>query len=324
MAPAGFRKLAPTPISGLQIPGKEGGLNSGQRACCMTQGEPDYMDNPITSYIQGNLEYFTEESKRLSDKGVLQEYWSMASRFLDVERKLGTSDHEAAAKILAEDFVRARSAVVQDWKETWRSYFRWRTESKDWDRKQRKTQDESKRILADMEAMALERETSDPEAVAALNAQLHRVIEAARAVVDQPPLRLSALPRAALLIDLRTFSIYVNYLLARFAFLFLKHSFIVVVVVFACGTLYSKVAAELVNILAAHVLGLKGNIAILLFAAAVAKKYLLDPRLKRLQFKLESRWLSRLAVKLHSALTLELTSRTARRESAVQEPASAE
>ncbi|MDR7007718.1 hypothetical protein [Paraburkholderia strydomiana] len=278
------------------------------------------MDNPIVSYIKGNLEYFTEESKRLADKGVLQEYWSLASRFLEVERKLGTSDHETAMRILAEDFIRARSAVVRDWNETWHSFFRWRAESKERDREQRQSQDELERILAEMEALTLKDDAIHSEAAAALNAHLKSVLEVARATVETPPIRFSGLPRALLLIDLRAFSVYLRYLLARCAFLFLRHSFIVFVLVFVCGTLYSKSAAALASLAAEHVAALSGRIAFIVFAAAVAKRYLLDPRLKRLQVKLESRWLTRLALKLHSALTLELTSRTARRRQTEKHP----
>jgi len=45
---------------------------------CIAKLEGHQMDNPIISYIQQNLQCFTEESTRLSDIGVLQEYWSLA------------------------------------------------------------------------------------------------------------------------------------------------------------------------------------------------------------------------------------------------------
>lgn len=274
------------------------------------------MSDPISSYIKENMEYFAGESKRLLDKGVLVEYWTLASRFLDVEQKLGTRDHEAALNMLAEDFVRARSAVLRDWSETWRSFFRWRSEIKRQDRMRHQSQEELKKILADMEGLALKNDASRSGAVAELNAHLESVMAIARESIGAPSNNFSGLPRAILLMDLRAFSIYLRYLLARCIFLLLRHSFIIFILVFVCGTLYSKGVAMLAEFAAQHVNTLAGKVALVVFVAAIAKRYLIDPWLKRLQIKIESRWLSKLALKLHFALVLELTSRTARRQPA--------
>lgn len=294
---------------GPKLGGKTGSLKVGLDSRMTASADHD---NPITKFMLERIEDFSAECKRLRDKSPLIEYKALIDRFRLIVTKLGGLEHEVALAALNEEF-RAASCESRDaWRGIWRKFREHRQRARILDEEYKARQREGAQLLADLEKSCEKLNDDFPEQ----NVSFRSCIDAAKAA-DDLDLNMGSMWRSGswqfLLIDLYAFSVYVRYHFAKATFFLFRHSFIAVtsIVIFGFGMSFvmrgtSNTLSEL------HPQWPWLGAAVAVFGYWM-KKYYIDPKIRKLQTKLETRRLSPLAFHLHLARTMALYSRTASR-----------
>jgi hypothetical protein len=270
----------------------------------------DIRNNPITAFINERITYFKNESFRLRDDRPLVEYKALVDTFFSIVQKLGTIEHEVALAALAEEYKCTTGEAAQAWKEIWRDFF-WL----------RRNNIKVAHHFAHLESEVAARIRSAEEILKDTNVDndvgqelfesIHEALASAKSVTgNRFSKKWTNQHWWLLLANLQIYTVYVQYFIARLWFIVLRHSFIIIVSVIICGMVYSKLARLLSGYVSGFVSKWQWAAGLLvIFGAAVLKKYYIDAKIKRIQVRFETRWLSTIAFNLHCVRTLALVSR---------------
>lgn len=269
-------------------------------------------EEPIQKYILERFADFSDECKRLRDKGPIIEYKALVDSFQLIVTKLGDLEHEVALATLNKEFRAASREAREAWSGIWRKFHEHRQRAKILDVEHKARQKEEAQLIAELEKSYSEFDDDFPE----MKASLRSCLDAMKVAADVD-LNPGTMWRSGswhfLLVDLYGLSVYVRYYFAKGAFFVFRHSFIVITSIILLGLAMSRVSGEISKILT------QLNPQWPWVGAAVAifwswmKKYYVDPKMKRLQTKLETRRLRPLAFHVHLARTMALYSRTLER-----------
>lgn len=268
----------------------------------MTSDQP----NPLVDFIGKQIEYFANESRRLRDKGVLVEYKKLVDRLLSIQKKLGTVEHEVALAELSKEYTSARSEALAAWKGIWSTFRAQRGGAKSTASQMKILGNDIAAHIKAIEASLADADQEDAVLVDSTRKALDAMKQAAARRFETT---LWKGPWLLLLVNLQIYTVFVRYFGARLAFLTVRHSFIVVVLVLIFGMAYSKFTSGVNKVVASLAPASPWLLVAVMFGAYVFKKYYIDPRLKRLQVRIEFRWLSRVALHLHMVRMFALLSR---------------
>ncbi|MDY0748748.1 hypothetical protein SNE35_29890 [Paucibacter sp. R3-3] len=275
------------------------------------------MTNPFLEFTAGRTAHFLEESKRLRSKAPLQEYKVLLDVFDLIFTKLGTVEHEVALAQVSKEFQAVSKEASEVRRSAWRNFQINRREEKVWAAERTAEAKESAELLAEIERAA--KEAMDGEISPDMRAALDETVAAARqAHTATLPYgeEMGGTAWLLLRINLQSYGLYMRYHWARTQFFLVRHGFIFLTSILVFGIAYSQLAKEVISRLVALAPAWPWAVAVLTVLAAMAKKYLIDPRLKKLQVKLETRRLRPLAFQMHIARSLALAMRIARRGAA--------
>ena len=270
-------------------------------------------NNPIQKYILECIEIFSTECKRLKDKQPLIEYKALIDTLQLTVLKLGGLEHEVALAALDKEFKAASCESREAWSGIWKKFHSHRILARTLDTEHQAFKRDGDRLLADMKKSYGELGDEFPE----LKESFHRCIDEAKAVTNKD-LNLSDMWRSGswqlLFIDLYAFTVFLRYHFAKVTFFLFRHSFIALTsfIIFGFGMTFlvrgtSTVLSEL------HPQWPWIGAAVAFFGYWI-KKYYIDPKIRKLQIKLEARRLRLLAFHVHLARSMALYSRTTSRE----------
>ena len=268
---------------------------------------------PVAKYMADRMQDFLKECKRLRDKQPLIDYKSLTDTYFFVVTRLGTLEHEVALGRLDLEFRAATRETLDAWRQMWRDFREHRERASEADRIFGQHSAEEKRLLADLEDSA----KNMPEGPQELQDAFREAVDAAKDAMSVDVDAGSAWRRSSWLflrVNLQAFLIYMRYYTAKASFFIFRHSFIFVTSILALGLGYSETSRAAIGRLAALHPQWPWLSVVLAIAGYLLKKYIVDPQLKKLQVRLETKRLKRLALKLHLLRTMALYSRTLRRE----------
>lgn len=274
--------------------------------------EPVDQNNPIVEYMLDRIEDFTEECKRLRDEGPLIEYVALTDTFRMIVMKLGGLEHEVALAALNDEFRAASHESRDAWRAIWRRFRELHERARSLDAAHKARQKRGAEHYAAMEKSYRQMTEKHPK----IKASFRRYLDAtqAGAKLDFNPGKIWRSGKwQVLLIDLHAFSVFFRYLIAKVAFIVFRHSFIVItsIALFGFGMAFvMRGTASTLSELYPQWPWI--GVAIAAFGYW-AKKYYIDPKIRKLQIELETRRLIPLAFQLHLARTMALYSRTADR-----------
>jgi len=270
------------------------------------------MNISLRRFATDRLEHFTREAIRLRDRSPLLEYKSLLDMLSLIETKLGTIEHEFALAKLSVEFKFASSEASESWRQVWREFRELRERVGIAAKSMTEGEEETTKRLSELETSYSETKAEDHELRASIRSVIEAVGQATEAerVMNKDWGRFRWLTLRASLWNL---SVYVRYYLTKAWFFVFRHAviFLGCILIFGIGySMASKTIAEYLSALfprwwVAPALGVVGY---------MVKKYYVDPKFRTWQIKVEARRLKLLAVQLHFARTLALTSRTARRQ----------
>ncbi|MCC8944204.1 hypothetical protein H8A97_03580 [Bradyrhizobium sp. Arg62] len=270
---------------------------------------PDPNHNPLTDFIGKYIDHFASEARRLHDKTPLIEYKKLVDSLILVTQKLGTLEHGVALAALSEEYKRATREAVQAWREIWRDFFAARRDVIDVER----SNQEAEVHIREVEESLASTDYRDEELAEAMRSLLMSAKQANAAEAELSK-GWNRGPWLLLWASLQNYTVYLRYFVARLFFSVMRHGFIVLVGILIFGMLFST----LMNLARESISGLATALpwpaVLLAFGAYVLKKYYIDPKVQKLQVKLEARWLSSVALNIHFVRTLALLSRTRSRK----------
>jgi hypothetical protein len=270
-------------------------------------------NNPIEKYMLDQIAHFSKECKRLGDKGPLVEYKALIDSFRQIVTKLGGLEHEVALDALKQEFRAASRESRDAWNGIWKTFRDHRQKAKRYDAEHKALKKAV--VIADLEKSYANLGTGFPEMKAAIDSCRN-----AMELSTNTDLNPGAMWRFGswhfLLADLYRFTIYVRYYIAKGRFFLFRHSFTIVTSIIVLGVVMSVVLGELKVILSEIYPQLTWTGIAVVFIWGWVKKYYVDPKIKRLEKKLETRRLLPLAFHLHIVRTMALYSKTAERKKA--------
>ena len=269
------------------------------------------MDNPFQQFFADRIDHFAAESKRLKDRQPLMDYKKLIDTFYFINKKLGTLEHEVALAKVTEEFNLAAAESADARRTIWHDFKLARAKAVASEKSTAASARKAAELLAGLEKSYAEM-TEDNE----LRESMRSALDAAhRLTVPSEGLGRGWRKSAwlSLYVNLNAYTVYVRYAYARAMFFIFRHSFIFVTSILLFGIAYSQASKTGVEQLAAIFPQWPWAVGALTVAAYLIKKYVVDPRIKKLQVKLEASRLRRLAFHLHIVRTMALVSRTVRR-----------
>lgn len=272
------------------------------------------MDNPFEKFVTDRIKHFGEESKRLKDKQPLVEYKDLIDNFYFIHQKLGTLEHEVALDKVASEFRLAASESGDAFRRVWKDFKislaradRIKSSMIDYDSKTAKYLVDLKKSYSELN------DDDDKEFKETIKAVIDAEDKATQAAKNFDK-GWNKIAWVMLYVNIRTYlMVYVRYGYAKAMFFVFRHSFIFITSILVFGILYSQVSKTGVDYLASIFPQWQWAIPIFAIGAVLFKKYIIDPRVKKLQVKLESNRLRKLAFHLHGVRTMTLVSKTVRR-----------
>lgn len=269
------------------------------------------MENPFQQFFVDRIDHFAEEAKRLNDRQPLVEYKGLIDTFYFIGKKLGTVEHEVALAKVASEFKLAAAESADARRTIWQDFKISRARAIATEKSMSESDRKAAALLADLEESYAAMPKDDE-----LRASMRSVLDAAHnATVAGSDLGKGWRKSAWLMlyVNLSAYTVYVRYFFAKTMFFLFRHSFIFLTSILIFGIAYSQASKTAVESLASIFPQWPWAVGVLTVAAYLVKKYIIDPRLKKLQVKLEARRLRRVAFHLHVVRTMALVSRTVRR-----------
>ena len=270
-------------------------------------------DNPFSVFIDQQIKQFAGEVKRLRDRQPLVDYKALVDTFIFIVEKLGTVEHEVALAKLSSEFKLASTESADAWNQIWRDFKHQRRRAIQTERTFAEHSQQTKTQLADLEQSFSEITTEDED----LRQSMRSCIDAAKRaskIGNEFESGLRKAPWLFLWVDLHSYSVYLRYIIAKLGFFLFRHGFIFLTSILILGIVYSQLTKALIEHFVALAPQWSWFAAALTLGAYVFKKYYFDPKLKKVQIKLETKCLRPLAFQLHIVRTMALMSRTHRRE----------
>jgi hypothetical protein len=269
--------------------------------------------NPFVQFILEQTNYFANESIRLRDKSILVAHKELTDTFFSIVQKLGTVEHEEALAKLSNQYGKAGSDVAEAWCKIWRTFNQKRREASALEHKFKSYDAKAKSKIRAFEDTLTTQTFQDDEITQLLREAL---VAMKRATLSGK--RLSKKwwkgPWLFLWFDLYIYTVYVRYLIVRFTFLALHHSFDFVVFFLITSFAYSKATSALKDAISEIVTPLPWIAGAIIFGSYKLKKLYIDKKVKRLLVRLEEKWLSKVAIHLYMVRTFALRSRTQARK----------
>lgn len=269
------------------------------------------MENPFQQFFTDRINHFAEEAKRLKDRQPLVEYKGLIDTFYFIGKKLGTVEHEVALAKVACEFKLASIESKDARRTIWRDFKIARARAIATEKSMAESDRKATELLADLEESYSALPEDDE-----LRQSMRSVLDAAhRTNVAGNGLGKGWRKGAwlTLYVNLSAYTVYSRYAYAKGMFFLFRHSFIFLTAILIFGIAYSQASRSGAESLASVLPQWPWAIGLLTVAGYVFKKYIIDPRLKKLQVKLEAKRLRRLAFHLHVVRTMALVSRTVRR-----------
>ena len=269
------------------------------------------MENPFQQFFADRIDHFAAESMRLKTRQPLIEYKKLVDTFYFINKKLGTLEHEVVMAKVIEEFKLAAAESVDARRTIWRDFKLARARAVASEKSTAESDRRAAELLAGLEKSYAEMHEDDE-----LRESMRSVLDAARRLTVPGNSLGRGWRKSAwlsLYVNLNAYTVYIRYAYARAMFFIFRHSFIFVTSILLFGVAYSEARNTGVDQLAAILPQWPWAVGALTVAAYLVKRYVIDPRIKKLQIKLEARRLRRLAFHLHIVRTMALVSRTVRR-----------
>lgn len=268
------------------------------------------MENPFLQFILGRIHHFTEESKRLKDRQPLVEYKCLIDTFYFIGKKLGTVEHEVALAKLESELKLAAIESQNARKKIWRDFRRSRAAAIATEHSFSENDRKSAELLTELEK-SYAAMPEDDELRASTRSLLDAFHDTTNAEIDLGK-GWRKVAWLMLHVNFCVYMVYAKFFLEKTMFFLFRHSFIFLTSILIFGIAYAKASKIGIESLSLLLPQWPYVVGVLTVSAYVIKKYIIDPRLKKLQIKLEARRLRRLAFQLHIVRTMSLVSGTAR------------
>lgn len=269
------------------------------------------MENPLQQFFVDRIDHFAEEAKRLKDRQPLVEYKVLIDTFHFIGKKLGTIEHEVALAKVESEFKLASNESADARRTIWRDFKLARARAVATEKSMSESGRKAAALLGDLEESYAALPEDDK-----LRASMRSALDAMHRTTNAGNDFGKGWRKSAWLIlyvNLSAYTVYIRYAFAKAMFFVFRHSFIFVTSILIFGIAYSQASKTSVEGLASIFPQWSWAVGALTVVAYLIKKYIIDPRLKKLQVKLEAKRLRRLAFHLHVVRTMALVSRTVRR-----------
>jgi hypothetical protein len=245
-------------------------------------------ENPLADYIVQQIDRFAEEAERLGDSRPLVDYKALVDTLFLIQTKLGTLEHEVALAKLSSEIKLANAESADAWRQMWRTFKNQRKKASQTKRWFEEHNQEAEATLAALEKSFSEMTSENEDLRQSMRAAID-AIHGAHRVARQFESGWGQQPWLFLQVELHIYLLNVRYLIANLLFFLFKHGFILGISICLAGVTYSKVANLLVAqvvMIAPHWPWFAGALG---FGVYMFKKYYVDPRVKKLQTRLETK-----------------------------------
>jgi hypothetical protein len=268
--------------------------------------------NPLEAYIHEQIRHFGDESKRLGTTESLVKFKSIIDAFLQIQRTIGTLQHDVALDLLKKEFAFVRQDILLSVKRFWTDFWWYRRLATQSARSER---DRKKAEVAQMQAWAtsIERLRADGSPLAGAAEEAYR----AALELDDISLDMSegwrGMSWTGLWVDSKLLAIYTRYIRNRIRVFMQFHSFIFFVPILVLGIGYSFASKGAIEQLTSTFSSLPWLGPVALVALYALKKYVIDKKLKTVQKRVEERLFRPLSAQLMIARTVVLQTETLRK-----------
>lgn len=270
------------------------------------------MENPFQQFFVDRIDHFAAEAKRLKDRTPLVEYKALVDTFYFIGKKLGTLEHEVALAKVASEFKLASAESGDARRAIWRDFKQQRARSIATEKSMAESDLRASKLLADLEKLYSEMSKDDTD----LRTSMRSALDAAHRTTEAGKDFGKGWQNGAwlmLFVNLQAYSVYLRYFYAKAVFFVFRHSFIFITSILLFGIAYSQASKAGIGQLSSLFPQWPWAVGALTVGAYLVKKYYFDPKLKKIQVKLETKRLRRLTFHLHVVRTMALVSRTVRR-----------
>lgn len=270
--------------------------------------------DPVTQLILDQIDYFGDLAVQRGDEGPLSAFKEITDAFQEIDRCLGTLEHEVALDQLKRGLRSLRGQSASGIKRTWLGFWRVRQRAKEIRVQESVRSARMSAQLENLERSVAAAKDDDRALNESMERALHSFRELARVKVSMSD-SYYKLSWFTLLVNLRLLRVYAQYLLNRTSVFLAFHAFVFLVPIAILGIGYSALSKYLIDYIALLASQTTWIVAALTVGAYAIKKYILDKKLKRLQVSFETSLYRRLNVSLLVARTLALRESMVRAES---------
>jgi hypothetical protein len=269
--------------------------------------------SPFEQYLHDQIKPFKTESARLGREEPLRRYKAIFDAFALVQKDLGTLRHDVALDALKGQFKSVRHDIAAAVRHAWMEFWQFRSRASEDAKREREQRVAGEAHLREL-AARLERLRAEDSPLAEIAADVHETSVRLQEIKLDMPRVWRAMSWTHLWVEWELCKSYASYVVARFRVFLQFHLFIFLLPILVLGIGYSIVSKGMVEALASAAALSPGYGLIIVLAAYVFKKYVIDKHLKSLQKRVEDRLYRPLSFNLLVARTLALQLHTMREQ----------